>query len=200
MSKIILMLGHQSKVGKDTLADQLVEHAGFKKIAFADKLKEVCSDLFNIPLQEFYDEKLKNEIVEQHGMTRRRILQIVGQAMFEVDKLVWVKHALKKFENLDRIVLTDFRFIHEIGKIQEFAAENGYTVITVKLTREGIPEFTGKEDRSELELINYQWEFRIQNNGTIDELTEKGIAIVNFMDQNSESLKNCILDSKAEIV
>lgn len=178
MSKIILMLGHQSKVGKDTLADLLIQSAGFTKIAFADKLKETCSDLFNIPRLEFYDEKLKNEIIEPFGITRRRILQIVGQAMFDVDPLVWVKHALAKINGLNKIVITDFRFVHEINKVNEFGNENGFKVVPIKLFRDGVPEFTGKEDRSELELINYPWEHKIYNNGTLDDLYNAGMEIV----------------------
>ena len=191
------MLGHQSKVGKDTLADQLVAKAGFVKIAFADKLKYVCSDLFDIPVEEFYDEVLKNEVVERFGKTRRQILQIVGQAMFQIDDQVWVKHAFKRFKDADKIAITDFRFVHEIGKVQKFAEENGYKVVTVKLTKPGIAEFTGKEDRSELELINYDWEFRIHNEGTIDELYEKGKAIINFAHQPAaERLKTYILEQR----
>lgn len=178
MKKLILMLGHQSRVGKDTLADLLVDKAGFTKIAFADKLKQMCSDLFFIPLYEFYDEKLKNEVVEKFGITRRRILQIVGQAMFEVDKCVWVNHALEKFGKLDKIVITDFRFVHEIERINRFAALNDYTVLPIKLTRDGIPDFTGKEDISELELLNYDWKFRIANDGTKKDLYEKALDII----------------------
>lgn len=177
--KIILMLGHQSKVGKDTLADELVKRAGFTKIAFADKLKEICADLFFIPLHEFYDEKLKNEVVEQYGITRRRILQIVGQGMFQVDKYVWVNHAIEKFGNLEKIVITDFRFPHEIEKIKEYSKTGDYIVAPVKLHREGIIAFTGSNDASELSLIDYPWPLNLYNNGTIDDLYNEGLSIVN---------------------
>lgn len=170
MNKIILMVGHQSKVGKDTLADELVLKAGFIKIAFADKLKEICSDLFFIPLHEFYDEKLKNEIVERYGITRRQILQKVGQAMFSVDKYVWVNHAIEKFGNSEKIVITDFRFPHEIKRIQECTKDFNYKVMSIKIHREGISNFTGSDDSSEISLIAYPWDFHIQNDGTIDDL------------------------------
>jgi len=174
--KTILMLGHQSKVGKDTLADLLVERAGFVKIAFADKLKEVCSDLFFIPLHEFYDERLKNEVDSRYGMTRRRILQTVGQAMFSVDKYVWVNHAIKKFCNFDKIVITDFRFPHEIDCIREFSSE--YDVVTIKLHRQGISEFAGSNDPSELSLMEYPWQYHIHNNGTYGDLYQKALDII----------------------
>ncbi len=179
MNKIIVMLGHQSKVGKDTLADELVKREGFVKIAFADKLKLVCSDLFFIPLYEFYDEKLKNEVVERYGITRRRILQIVGQALFGVDPCVWVNHAKIKFTGeYNKIVITDFRFIAEIVDIKKFAEENGYELKTAKLHREGISDFAGRNDPSELELINYPWQFNIHNNGTVEELYNNAMNIL----------------------
>lgn len=174
--KTILMLGHQSKVGKDTLADLLVERSGFKKIAFADKLKEICSDLFFIPLHEFYDEALKNEVVSKYGITRRRILQIVGQGMFTVDKCVWVNHAIEKFGDLNKIVITDFRFPHEIERIQTFSSD--YEVTTIKLHRDGVPEFSGSNDPSELALMEYPWPYHIYNNGTLDELHESALKIL----------------------
>lgn len=183
MNKIILMLGHQSKVGKDTLADELVRKAGFTKIAFADKLKEICSDLFFIPLHEFYDETLKNEVVERYGITRRRILQIVGQAMFSVDKYVWVNHAIEKFGSSDKIVITDFRFPHEIERIQECKKDWNYDVVSIKLLRDGISDFTGSNDPSELSLIEYPWDFKVENNGTIDNLYRKATDILEYKER-----------------
>lgn len=176
--RIILMLGHQSKVGKDTVADELVKRSGFKKIAFADKLKEVCADLFFVPLVEFYNESLKNEEVERYGITRRRILQIVGQAMFSVDKCVWVNHVIQKLNYLDKIVITDFRFPHEIDKMKEFAAKHNYELISIKIHREGISDFSGKNDPSELSLIEYPWDYHVHNNGSIEDLYHKVNIIV----------------------
>lgn len=180
MNKIILMLGHQSKVGKDTLADELVKRAGFKKIAFADKLKEFASDLFSIPLQEFYDEVLKNEIAEGFDKTRRQILQHLSPTIFQVDNLVWVKHVIVKLGNADRIVITDFRFPQEIEKLKEYASQNGYTLINCKLIRDGVPEFSGSNDISEIALRDYPWQHKIVNNGSIDDLYWKGLDILHL--------------------
>jgi len=47
--------------GKDTVAAHLVDHYGFVKLAFADKVKQVCSLVYDIPLEVFYnrEERLK---------------------------------------------------------------------------------------------------------------------------------------------
>lgn len=171
-TELIVMLGHKSKVGKDTLADILVKKEGFVKVALADKLKEVCSDLFFIDLEEFYDEKLKNEEISNYKMTRRRILQIVGQSMFQINKDIWVKHAISKIiaSQAKKIVITDFRFPHEIDSIRLFAALYGIKVIPIKIERDGIGKFSGSEDPSEISLQNYEWPIILQNNSTIGNL------------------------------
>lgn len=56
--KIISMLG-KSKAGKDTSGQMLTSMGNGITMAFADKLKEVCSEMFNLPREQFYDETLK---------------------------------------------------------------------------------------------------------------------------------------------
>lgn len=57
----LIGLSGKAGSGKDTMADYLSVNHGFKRIAFADKLKEVCAELFNLPLGHFYHRDLKNE-------------------------------------------------------------------------------------------------------------------------------------------
>lgn len=168
------MLGHQARVGKDTLANELEAKDGFKRIAFADKLKEVCMDLYNLSYDQMYGD-LKNEVDTRFNKTPRQILQYVGQSLFGVDPAVWVKYACKKALESDRVVFTDFRFVHEVNAVKDYFKDNqDVKVVTIKITRNGIGDFTGKEDRSEIELLEYNWDYIVSNNESIDDLYNKG--------------------------
>ena len=48
------------KSGKDTVGQYIVDNYNGTRYAFADKLKKVCSDVFGIPLENFYDQDLKD--------------------------------------------------------------------------------------------------------------------------------------------
>lgn len=58
---MILSLSGKSLAGKDTTADVLVDRFGFKKLSWADPLKEMCSEVFDIPIRYFYDTDLKDK-------------------------------------------------------------------------------------------------------------------------------------------
>lgn len=50
---LILMLGYKSLAGKDTFFS-FAEELGFKRLAFADKLKETVSDLYNLSYEQVH--------------------------------------------------------------------------------------------------------------------------------------------------
>lgn len=58
---MIISFSGKRRSGKDTAASFL---KGFKRYAFADYLKEGCSEAFQLPLAMFHDDKLKDEAFE----------------------------------------------------------------------------------------------------------------------------------------
>lgn len=97
MAVIRIALSGKMRSGKDTVADYLVKRHGFTRMAFADKLKDVVRDLFEVR------ESSKN----------RHLLQQVGRHMCQVDPAVWVKYVVNRIP-LDRdIVVSDLRFPEE---------------------------------------------------------------------------------------
>lgn len=62
MNDIIGISGAKGS-GKDLLASYLVEEYGYKRIAFADSLKLICSQLTGLPLRYFEDPGLKEKAV-----------------------------------------------------------------------------------------------------------------------------------------
>jgi hypothetical protein len=78
--------------GKDTFADVLVKKHGFKKIALADSLRFICSEVFNIPIETFLDRDKKDSPMEnpvvpttfQYIELARRANNLAGNPEVEV--------------------------------------------------------------------------------------------------------------------
>lgn len=82
--------------GKDLVAAILREDYGFVRVAFADKLKEICTDLFAMKTKD------------------RGLLQAVGVAMRQIRPSVWVDYVVRNFPlEAENIVITDVRFKNE---------------------------------------------------------------------------------------
>lgn len=64
MKKQIIALTGFSGVGKDTVADLLVEHLGFRKLAFADEVRAEVSDAFGVEISY-----LTHPSTKHHPMT-----------------------------------------------------------------------------------------------------------------------------------
>jgi len=119
--------------GKGTVGDFLGKH-GYRKIAFADNLKDACASIFS------WDRKMLEGVTkesriwreqpdpwwsEQLGkeITPRWVLQVMGteggRELFGYN--LWVASAMKKVYNsrYDNWVFTDCRFVNEIEAIEK---------------------------------------------------------------------------------
>jgi len=89
---MLLGISGVKRSGKDSVADVLVKDFGFKKIALADPLKEVCSEVFKIPLQFFYKDELKDlafiepEIIDVYHI-ERLVTQLEGYTSISNDQI-----------------------------------------------------------------------------------------------------------------
>lgn len=128
-----------SRCGKDTMADYLVENYNYKKIAFADLLKEVCKLLFSFSNDQLYGDS-KEDIDEFWGISPREILQFFGTKIFreKINEIMpsiqndfWIKALSKKLkillDNGERIIITDLRFKNE----EIFLKQNGAYIIKI---------------------------------------------------------------------
>ena len=212
MRKIIGITGLKGS-GKDTIGDIICKNFDFQKVAFADKLKDVVSVLFNWDRKmlsgfepedreirekpdEFWSKKLETEF------TPRMALQKIGTEVMRnnFNKSIWVYCLENKLLNEDKnFVVTDVRFRNEIEMIKRL----GGTIIRVErcnrpewwnLASEfnalNLNEYNGnflplmKVHNSERDWIDIDRPKMIfENNGTIEELEEK---VVNFMNSENE--------------
>lgn len=125
---IVLLSGYK-RHGKDTFAECL-KSLGFKRFAFADKLKETASQLFNVPLNWFYDNDKKDTPINFWPYLKpREIATRFGTESMRnnFDKDIWIRTialqiaseiANKVHGNMSspmrlRYVITDVRFPNE---------------------------------------------------------------------------------------
>jgi hypothetical protein len=123
-------------VGKDTVADYLVSKHGFQKHAFALPIKQACSLLFQLSLDEFENDH-KEMVNTRHNLTPRQMMQLVGTDMFRnmVDDDFWIQHFLTFYNNHHdtvNLVVSDVRFQNEVDIIKQLGGK------IVRITRSDI--------------------------------------------------------------
>lgn len=199
MKKIIGILGHIGS-GKDTAAKFYIETQNYKKISFADTLKDVLSVVFswdrtmlegttaqsrnwrNIP-DLYWSTKLGFEV------TPRKMLQQIGTDLFRnhLSPVIWSSNVeLKILNSTSDIVVSDVRFEEEYNKLKELGA------VFIRIDKETLPEWEpialrailGSVDdirllkemgihESEWKWMNFTVDYTIVNDGSIADLRNK---------------------------
>lgn len=100
--------------GKDTVADILIKHFGYRKISWADSLKSMLSEALNIPLNEFYDRTKDNpRPVEINAQEAAKLIDLITESYGELENYTNLRLELTntKYESLRdlmQIFGTDF--------------------------------------------------------------------------------------------
>lgn len=173
---------------------ELTHHSDWQIRKFAGKLKQIASLLTDIPVERFEDQEFKKTFLgeEWNNMQVRVFLQKLGtEAMRDgLHTNTWINAAFADYcqgggrvnygitDDGKRIpvsydsygkqsnwIFTDTRFGNEFKAIKDRGG------ITIRVTREGTKQ--ENEHPSETALDSYQFDYEIQNNGTLEELTEK---------------------------
>jgi hypothetical protein len=194
MDSTIILLGGKKGAGKDTAADVLTDHWGFRKFAFAGPIKEgIGEKVFQLTQEQLHGSE-KEEVDPIWKLTPRQILQKAGTDAFKpvFGNEIWAKSAASKIkQSSHRLwVGSDLRFPVEIGVMQRTFDQ----VISINIDareRLGIElswwkskvcqrlpwltDYFGSEyHSSETALDNYKsWDYTITNNGTPGDFYEK---------------------------
>lgn len=164
IDKPITLIGimGRKQSGKDTVGKYFVEKYGFKRLAYADTLKEVCKIIFGLTDEQVYGNE-KKEIKDKYwNHTPREILQKVGTELFRdtlskelehIDKDIWVRSIEKTILNdikkgFNKFVITDVRFQNELDFINN---NNG---ITIKVVRPSIIKYIDHISESFTDIMN----------------------------------------------
>ena len=121
MRQVIAFCGKAGS-GKDYSASRLLKTRGFKKLAFADILRDVAFSLIGLPFDEGmkkYDELKQTELI--NGLTFRNILENLGSGIRKYDKDFWVKGVLKVLDNsVENVCISDLRYSNEYWIVKKY--------------------------------------------------------------------------------
>ncbi len=173
----IIGLGCTAQVGKDAAAEYLEKlYPGkVKRVAFADKLKQVAMDVFGLSWEQCYgSQEVKETVDPRYNMSPREIMQGIGDKLRKVYSDVWIDAVfnvtIPKFaaQGFDCFVISDVRYPNEADKIHKMGGA------VVKITREGSGVTVGASHSSETSMNNYQdFDFVLENNGGFEEYYRK---------------------------
>jgi hypothetical protein len=182
----IIAFGHQKRVGKDTasgfVSTYLRVERGVrrvKKAGFADKLKDVCYQLYSwagLQNKDYYEENphMKEVVLHAIGKTPREIWISFGNEVKEATyRNTWLDYLIKTSEEdkIDWLVVSDMRFPNEADYIREAGG------LVIKVTR---PSVLHTSDAADDPLLTYQnWSNVIINDGTLADFYSKVIEVVN---------------------
>lgn len=171
---MIIGLSGYAQTGKDTIANHLIKNYGFTRVAFADPIREALYNLNpNITLADMRGISLAScvdgigwEAVKNLSTDARELLQRMGT---EVGRSIfgenfWVDQAMKKALQYDKAVITDIRYPNELKAVLE---ASGQVWRVVKDNVQAV-----NRHPSETSLDDYNFEYIIFNNDTIESLYE----------------------------
>lgn len=125
-SKLIAIHGLKGS-GKDLTASMLQKYIlNSERFAFGDKLKRICSVAFDVPLNYFHDEAMKERGVSEWGTPRGLTMQVAdtfrshfGDDFFAHDlRSAWAKAQA----NGKSLIVTDLRFPVELRTCRKLGA------------------------------------------------------------------------------
>lgn len=171
----------------------------YEKVAFADSLKDTLSVLFGIPVEKFYERDFKEHFyikgleitdtpdnildedsfikmlnkkdfsfLKTHFITIRQLLQCFGTEIVRglFGNAFWAERAMK--HNFDKMIITDLRFKVELEAVRK---RNGLVLYIDN------PNCIPEQHASESEVLemkdNHDFDFIIENNGTLEDLFNK---------------------------
>lgn len=182
--KIIVLISGKKMNGKDTLADFMRQEVNSRKFSFAEPLKRMAGELFDLSDDQLYSQDHKEIIDDRYDKSPRDIMKEFGAKMREIYPDIWVMNTynnIKKEFELDFIefaFISDCRYQNEIKVIEREAAKLGIQVLKFRINRPSLPN--DDPHPSETDLDKYKdWDEKITNNKTLEDLQKKAIKLVN---------------------
>lgn len=141
----------------------------WQNVKFASLVKEMCGALCGVSTQLYEYEILKNQPAFTNGVpfTHREVLQAVGEGMRKLlHEQIWIDALFNKFTPSSKWIVSDCRYVNEA----EYIRSKGGILIRINN-----PNTESKDKHvSEIELDSYQdWDYIINNNGTVQDLAQK---------------------------
>ena len=162
---------HYNTIHYNNDTDYFIHHI----MAFADPIKEMILLMFPFAKREclFGSSELREELIpnainqEGHPLTYRQALIDIGTLGRKYNPNIWVNafdERIKCISSTNLIICSDLRFIEEL----EYLKKNHYIII--KLLRNSVTQLLNATETVQDGIPNDQFNFIIENNGTIDAL------------------------------
>lgn len=194
--------------GKDTIADYLITFKGFRRMSYAEPLKDAVASIFGWERELLegttkYSREWRDTVdiwwadrLQIPHLTPRWVLQQwgteVGRRAFHDD--IWIASIENKLRSVkDNIVISDCRFPNELKSIKRAGG------ITIRVKRGDNPSWYdaavaynfGNKDSlltlqecnvhaSEYSSVGLDYDYYVDNCGTVDELHRKIDLIINL--------------------
>ena len=161
---LLIGLGYQARVGKDSLAHELVSAHGFTQIAFADALRDLAPKV-DPHLQSVLDAWGGDwEVAKGQDPSVRVSLQRVGESAREIlGRDVWVRALARRLGSAGRYVVSDVRHYEEVQFIRQHRG------LLVNVCRPGVGAANGHS--SEHALDEWMgWDATVQNDGGLEDI------------------------------
>ena len=166
---MIIGLTGYAQSGKDTVAKILIEHFGYRRVAFADPIRKLLYEMNPTVKDGGY--RLSG-VVDGYGWDVaktafpevRTLLQNLGVgARNTFGESFWVDQALMGLTHTDKVVITDVRFSNEADAIKQHEGAQMW-----RIKRVGVNAVN--EHVSESQMDGYGVDQIFVNNGTVDDL------------------------------
>ncbi|MFJ6636577.1 hypothetical protein ACIQMR_35215 [Streptomyces sp. NPDC091376] len=176
----------RARVGKDTAGAWFVANRGYRRVGFADALKEAAlrldpamgedvngnlirlSDVLDSYRVPVFGGRDPMELVKDNDPEFRRILQELGAAIRAIDEDFWLRAALKKVQEANEAgvpcVITDVRYPNEAAALKRA----GFHLVYVD--RPGVPQM---DHASENSLTADDADYTIENFGFLEDYLSK---------------------------
>ena len=128
---MLIGVSGKARSGKDTAAKILFLQEGFMRLAIADPVKDTAAALWGVDPQDFHDDTLKDVIEPRWGITRRHMMQKIGEMVkVNMGEQFWMLHWFNRYSligEMHPVVVTDIRFDYEAERIIQL----GGTIIEI---------------------------------------------------------------------
>lgn len=204
MSRVIALSGYKNS-GKDTVADMLVREHDYKKISFAEKLKDLVSTTYNVPRNDIDDRVkkeqplvflpvipsdpftavvqglLKSELSSGYW-TPRALCILEGSMKRSVNSNYWVSRVINEIKNNSntKYVISDLRYITEADTLKLMIPD-------IRLVRVERFEGSNTDDPSERNLDKYRFDVYIPNKDTMATLENNIRNIMQILNLSSHT-------------
>jgi dephospho-CoA kinase len=164
---IILIRGY-SQSGKDFVGKILCKKYGYQRFAFADPLKQLVVNKYQVSMQQLHSQQGKMEVCREDEQQRTYRQILIDEALLarSIDDNCFAKDCCKEIKKYDtkRVVITDWRYPNELEVLKEYFPDYEITPVhLVRISQSNSPVV----DRSEYQLVDRRNDRLIIN--TMDE-------------------------------